>query len=211
MKKTEIETSHIGTSEVNVQVSRPLRADAQRSEDALLSAALEVFTKSGVDAPVREIAKEAGVGIGTLYRRFPQRSDLIIAVFRQQVDSCADAAPIFASQLEPTDALICWIKRYSEFLLKKRGLATALHSGDSTYASLPAYFDKRLLPALRGLLDAAVATREIRNDVEPNELLRAIGYLCCSPIETGHEDYVQRMVMLLVDGLRYGANSPAKK
>ena len=135
--------------------SRPLRADAQRNTDALLEAALAVFAVSGVDAPVREIAEKAGVGIGTVYRHFPQRSDLIVAVFRHQVDACADAAPVLAAKHGPGEALARWMQRYADFIAAKRGLAAALHSGDPAFNSLPAYFDQRLRPALQTLLDAA--------------------------------------------------------
>ena len=184
---------------------RPLRADAQRSEDALLEAALLVFATSGVDAPVREIADKAGVGVGTLYRRFPQRSDLIVAVFRKQVDACADAAPALAAAHEPGEALARWMQRYADFITTKRGLATALHSGDPAYEPLPAYFQKRLQPALRALLAAAAAAGEVRADVEPDDLLRAVGSLCMQAHDHGPA-YAGRMVALLVDGLRYGAS-----
>ena len=133
-----------------------MRADAQRKMASLLQAAMEVFAKSGVDAPVREIAERAGVGLGTVYRHFPQRSDLIVAVFQSQVDACADAASVIASKYEPGEALARWMQRYVDFIATKRGLAAALHSGDPAYSALPGYFDKRLRPALKTLLDTAV-------------------------------------------------------
>jgi AcrR family transcriptional regulator len=83
------------------RADRRLRADAQRNIDRLLQTALAVFAVSGVDAPIREIAEKAGVGVGTVYRHFPQRSDLIAAVFRREIDACADAAPILAAEYEP--------------------------------------------------------------------------------------------------------------
>src|SRR6202030_4062012 len=89
-------------------VDRRVRADAQRSLDALLRAAKEVFATSGVGAPVREIAEKAGVGLGTLYRHFPQRADLIAAVFRNEIDACADAAPVLARTCEPFEAVAKW-------------------------------------------------------------------------------------------------------
>src|ERR1700733_3466976 len=119
---------------------RRLRADAQRNIDALLQAAMAVFAKSGVDAPIREIAERAGVGVGTLYRHFPQRSDLIAAVFRREIDACADLAPILADQHEPFEALANWMQRYAAFIATKRGLATALHSGDPAFDTLHGYF-----------------------------------------------------------------------
>ncbi len=181
---------------------RLVRADAQRSTDALLEAALEVFATSGVDAPVREIADRADVGIATLYRRFAQRSDLIVAVFRHEVNACADAAPVLAAQYPPCEALAQWMQRYADFIATKRGLASALHSGDPAYSALPAYLDRRLRPALGELLNAAAAAGEVRKDIEPNDLLRAVGNLCMS-VRDDSTDYARRMVALLVDGLRY--------
>ena len=184
---------------------RPMRADARRNMDALLDAALAVFATSGVDAPVREIAARANVGMGTLYRHFPQRSDLIVAVFRHQVDACADAAALLAADHAPREALTWWMHRYTDFIATKRGLATALHSGDPAFASLPGYFSERLRPALQTLLDAAAATGEIRADIEPDDLLTAVSNLC----HDDRSDYAHRMVALLVDGLRYTASSGA--
>ena len=207
MKTREKAAAKPDVAEPEAPKSRPLRADAQRSEDALLEAALEVFATSGVDAPVREVAEKAGVGIGTLYRRFPQRSDLIVAVFRRQVDACADAAPALAAKYAPAEALARWMHRYADFIATKRGLATALHSGDPAFKTLPDYFDLRLLPALRTLLDAAAAAGEVRKDIEPYDLLRAVGNLCMSA-KDDQADYARRMVTLLVDGLRFGASPP---
>lgn len=184
--------------------SRPVRADAQRNTDALLAAALAVFATSGVDAPVREIAEKAGVGIGTLYRHFPQRADLIAAVFRREIDACADAASILAAEHDPGEALAKWMQRYAAFVATKRGLAAALHSGDPAFNTLPAYFDTRLRPALRTLLDAAVRAGEVRTDIDADDLLSAVASLCMS-IHDDRPDYARRMVALLVDGLRYNA------
>src|ERR1700722_11775697 len=139
---------------------RRVRADAQRSIESLLRAALAVFAASGVDAPVREIAEEAGVGVGTLYRHFPQRSDLVAAVFRHEIDACADAASVLATEYGPGEALARWVQRYASFIGTKRGLATALHSGNPVFDTLPAHFDNRLRPALRTLLKAAADAGE---------------------------------------------------
>ncbi len=186
---------------------RPVRADARRNTDALLEAALAVFAASGVDAPVREIAVRAGVGVGTVYRHFPQRSALVVAVFQREVDACAEAAPALAAEHEPGEALARWMQRYAAFIATKRGLATALHSGDPAFDALPAYFQQRLEPALRALLEAATAAGEVRADVEPGDLLRAVGSLCMQAHDEGPA-YARRMVALLVDGLRYGASLP---
>ncbi len=188
-----------------VSTDRHVRADAQRNIDALLQAALAVFATSGVDAPVREIAEKAGVGIGTVYRHFPQRSDLVAAVFRHEIDACADAAPILAAEHDPGEALARWMQRYAAFIATKRGLATALHSGNPAFEPLPAYFQKRLMPAFRTLLDAAVAAGEVRADVDADDLLSAVANLSRQADDDGTAR-AQRMVALLIDGLRYGAN-----
>ena len=190
-------------AEPKAQKSRAVRADAQRSIDALLLAAKAVFATSGVDAPVREIAERAGVGIGTLYRNFPQRVDLVAAVFRREIDACADAAPQLAAAYEPVEALERWIQRYVEFIRTKRGLASVLHSGSPVLEALPAYFQDRLEPAFRSLVDAAAASGEIRADVDCDALLGAIASLSLSAYLNSVE--TQSMVGLLVDGLRFGA------
>ena len=182
-----------------------MRADAQRNIDTLLRSAMEVFATSGVDAPVRRIAEKAGVGIGTVYRHFPQRSDLIVAVFRREVDACADAAAVLANGYEPGDALARWMQRYVDFISAKRGLAAALHSGNPAYDNLPAYFQKRLRPALQTLLERAEAAGEVRAGVEPDDLLQAAASLC-APAYDGGPAHARRMVALLADGLRYGTS-----
>jgi AcrR family transcriptional regulator len=185
---------------------RRLRADAARNIDSLLEAAKAVFATSGVDAPAKEIADLAGVGVGTLYRHFPQRSDLVKAVFQREVDACADAAPALAAAHAPGVALEKWLHRYTEFVATKRGLAAALHSGDPAFDALPGYFMERLGPALGSLLEAAAASGEIRADVSPRYLLYAVANLCL-PVADEGVAYSQRMVALLIDGLRYGAGS----
>lgn len=184
---------------------RKQRADAQRNADTLVEAARKVFRTSGVHAPAKEIADLAGVGVGTLYRHFPRRSDLVKAVFRHEVDACADAAPLFAAQYPPQEALAKWLARYTEFLTAKHGLVPALHSGDPAYAALPVYFMQRFGPALGSLLDAAAAAGEIRADVNARELLYAVANLC-QPVADEEAGYNQRMVAILIDGLRYGAS-----
>ena len=186
------------------QAPRRLRADAQRNIGSLLAAAKAVFGTAGVDAPAKEIADLAGVGVGTLYRHFPQRSDLVKAVLQREIDACADAAPALAGAHEPGAALANWLHRYTEFLATKRGLATALHSGDPAFDALPGYFFQRLEPALGSLLDAAASTGEIRADISARDLLRAIALLC-TPVSDEGIAYSQRMVTLLIDGLRYAA------
>lgn len=190
--------------------SRPIRADAQRNMDALLDAALAVFATSGVDAPVREVAEKAGVGVGTLYRHFPQRTDLIVAVMRHEVDACADAAARLAAEYDPGEALSRWMQRYVDFIGAKRGLAAALHSGNPAFDALPEYFRQRMEPALRMLLKAAASAGEVRSDIAAEELLGAVSSLGMHAYQQGPK-HARRMVSLLVDGLRYGADSPPRR
>ncbi len=178
-----------------------VRADARRNIDALLRAASEIFAAAGVDVTSREIAEQAGLGVGTLYRHFPQRSDLIVAVYRHEVDACAAEAEAFAREHEPIVALATWFKRFVSFVAAKRGLAAAFQSGDPAYASLPKYLEAHLLPAAQKLLDAAVATGRVRSDVQAWDLLRAVGSLSTPPGDVS-SDYAERMVTLLIDGLR---------
>jgi AcrR family transcriptional regulator len=177
------------------------RADARRNEQTLLEAAAAVFVASGVDAPVREIAARAGVGMGTIYRHFPTRADLIVAVYRHQVEACADAGPaLLASSASPYSALAKWIGLFVDFLVTKHGLATALQSDDASFQALHAYFLDRLVPVCTRLLDAAVAAGELRPDVDAYELMRAVGSLCTGVGSDSHYD-AHHMVELLIAGL----------
>ncbi|GAB3586592.1 TetR/AcrR family transcriptional regulator [Leifsonia lichenia] len=181
-----------------------MRADARHNIDALVLAAKAVFAESGVDAPVRSIAERAGVGVGTLYRHFPLRSDLISAVFRREMDACVDAAAEIEAGFPPGEALDHWIMRYTEFVATKRGLAAALHSGDTAYEPLAEYFSTRLTPTLARLLAAATASGDVLQRVEPAEFLGAVANLChgAGPASTSGSGQAERMVRLLLAGLR---------
>lgn len=177
------------------------RADAQRNEQTLLGAAAAVFVTSGVEAPVREIATKAGVGIGTIYRHFPTRADLIIAVYHHQIEACAEAGPaLLASSITPHAALAQWVDLFVDFLITKHGLAAALRSENASPATLHAYFLDRLVPVCAEFLDAATAAGEIHPDVGALELLRAVGNLCIGV--DGDSPYdARRMARLLIAGL----------
>jgi AcrR family transcriptional regulator len=189
------------TDQDAVHAARPKRADARRNEKTLLDAAAAVFVKSGVDAPVRDIAARAGVGMGTIYRHFPTRADLVIAVYRHQVDACAEAgSALLASSGTPHAALTQWVSMFVDFVTTKHGLAAALQSDDARFETLHAYFLDRLVPVCAQLLDAAAAAGETRADVDAHALLRAIGNLCVGA--EGDPRYDARlMVDLLVAGL----------
>jgi AcrR family transcriptional regulator len=184
---------------------RRLRADAQRNVDSLLEAAKTRFAASGVDVPAKEITDLAGVGVGTLYRHFPQRSDLIVAVLQREIDACAAAGPPLSAANEPWPALTKWLHRYTEFIGTKQGLAAALHSGDPAFEALPHYFSQRMEPVLGDLLSAAAG--EIRTDVSAEDLLHAVALLC-QPVRGEDLAYSQRMVAVLADGLRTAHRRP---
>ncbi|GGM16859.1 MULTISPECIES: TetR/AcrR family transcriptional regulator [Micromonospora] len=178
------------------------RADARRNEATLLEAAAAAFRTVGVDAPVRDIAARAGVGVGTIYRHFPTRADLIVAVYRHQVEACAEAAPtLLATSGTPYAALATWINLFVDFLVTKHGLAEALQSDAAAFETLHGYFLDRLVPACAHLLDAAAAAGEIHPDPDAQELLFAVGNLCAGAGRMPHYD-ARRMVGLLIAGLR---------
>ena len=199
------EDASVGDNVAAGKTDRRVRSDALRNLDALIEAAKAVFATSGVDAPVRDIARKAGVGVGTVYRHFPQRADLVAAVFRREINACAAAATALAAAHPPREALDLWIERYVVFLATKRGLAAALHSNNPAYADLPTRRNGQLIPALNTLLDAAVASGDVRAGVDAYDLLNAVGSLYMTVHDEESARSAQRMVSLLLDGLRYGA------
>ncbi|MCQ8828312.1 TetR/AcrR family transcriptional regulator [Streptomyces malaysiensis] len=182
--------------------ARSKRADARRNEETLLDAAASVFVASGVEAPVRDIAAKAGVGVGTIYRHFPTRADLIIAVYRHQVEACAEAGPALLESSEtPYAALTQWIDLFVDFLVTKHGLAAVLQSDNSGFDTLHSYFIDRLQPVGTQLLEAAAAAGEIRPGLEAYELMRGVGNLCIGADHDPRYD-ARRLVALLIAGLR---------
>ena len=177
------------------------RADARRNEKTLLDAAAAAFVTSGVDVPVRDIAAKGGVGVGTIYRHFPTRADLIVAVYRHQVEACAEAGPaLLANSATPYAALARWIDLFVDFLVTKHGLAEALQSDDAAFETLHAYFLDRLVPVCAQLLDAADKAGEILPGMDAFELMRGVGNLCIGADNARYD--ARRMVGLLIAGLR---------
>lgn len=185
--------------------ARRRRSDVARNERALLDAAAEVFASSGVDAPVRAVAAAAGVGMGTLYRHFPTRADLVVAVYRHQVEACADAGPeLLAAAASPFAALLEWVHLFVGFLDTKHGLGKVWQGDDAGFTALHQLFLDRLVPTLGELLVAARASGEVVTDTGPYELLRAVGDLLAWSVPDPDYD-VRRIVTLLVSGLRQPA------
>ncbi|MBM4796049.1 TetR/AcrR family transcriptional regulator [Streptomyces sioyaensis] len=182
--------------------SRSKRADAQRNRETVLTAAAGVFVTSGVDAPIRQIATQAGVGMATIYRHFPTRADLVTAVYQHQIEACAEAGrTLLANADSPLDALHQWIDLFVDFLVTKHGLADALQSDSDRFAALHAYFLDRLLPVCAQLLDAAVEAGDIKPGTQPYELMRGIGNLCIGRDNDPRYD-PRRLVALLLQGLQ---------
>ncbi|WIB60177.1 TetR/AcrR family transcriptional regulator [Curtobacterium sp. MCLR17_007] len=178
------------------------RRDVARNEQTILDAAATVFTRSGVGAPVREVAAAAGVGVGTLYRHFPTRSDLVVAVYRHQIQALAAAGPeLLESAPTPFAAVLRWVHGFVDFLGTKHGLARVWEGDADGFTALHALFVDELVPVLGRLLDAARASDEVVAAASAYEVLRAVGDLVAwSPQDPDYD--VRRMVTLLVTGLR---------
>ena len=178
------------------QVGRP-----RQSEQALLDAAAAVFVEAGVDAPVRMIAARAGVGVGTIYRHFPTRPELVVAVYRHQVEACAEAGPrLLAESLTPEAALRAWAALFVDFLVTKHGLAGALQGDSAGSDALHTYFVGRLVPVCGSLLEAALESRDTTPPVDAYNVLKGIGNLCIgSATDARYEAEI--LVQLLISGV----------
>ncbi|MFJ5837460.1 TetR/AcrR family transcriptional regulator [Streptomyces shenzhenensis] len=184
------------------RVARPKRADARRNEVTLLEAAAAIFVTSGVEAPIRDIAAKAGVGTATIYRHFPTRADLIIAVYRHQVEALAEAGSALPeTSATPYEALARWFDLFVDFVVTKQGLAAVLQSEDPCFDPLHSYFLDRLVPVCTQLLDAAAESGEIRADLDAYELMRGVGGICAGVGRNPRYD-ARRLVEILVAGLR---------
>lgn len=197
-----------GTDERAGNVGQPRRADARRNQQTLLDAAAALFVTSGVEVPVRDIAARAGVGTGTIYRHFPTRADLIIAVYRHQVEACAEAgAALLTSNESPYTSLQQWINLFVDFLTTKHGLAAVLQSDNTEFRELHAYFLDRLVPVCTGLLAAAAEAGEIRPGMKAIELMRGVGNLCIGAGSDPHYN-ARRLALLLIAGLLTSVRQP---
>lgn len=177
------------------------QAGARRTREALLDAAAQVFVERGVQAPIREIAGRAGVGVGTVYRHFPDRAELVVAVYRHQIDECVALAEELEDSSEPGAALEQWIGAFVEFLVTKHGLGVALQSDDAGFHSLHALMLDKLVPACARLVEAAAAQNELAPGVEAYALMRAVGNLCILGPGYERED-ARAMVDRLLAGCR---------
>ncbi len=185
---------------------RPLRADAQLNRDRLLEAAARAFARDGSEASLKAIAKDAGVGIGTLYRRFPTRERLIEATYRNESARLCAAAPELLKSSSAAEALRAWMDLFLDYMATKRGMAEALHAVLVTDGDLRMQTRDRLAHAIATLMTADLADQTIRPDVDPNDVLMALGGVTLIAGEPSQRDLARRLLNLLIDGLRYHGN-----
>jgi len=189
---------------------RTLRADAQRNRGRLLDAAVRAFSQDGPDVTLDAIAKDAGVGIGTLYRHFPTREALVEAAYRSELARLCDAVPGLLRAMPPDEAMRAWMDRFVDYMTTKRGMADALRaviaSGGNPYAQSRG----RLTAAITTLLDAGAAAGTIRPDTEPGDVLASLSGVSLAAGEPAQRDQARRLLDLLMDGLRYRATADAK-
>jgi AcrR family transcriptional regulator len=192
----------------SVSTDRPLRADAVRNRGLLITAAAAAFAARGAEVPLEDIARDAGVGIGTLYRHFPTRESLVEAVYRHEVDILCERADQLLATLPPDQALEEWMQLFVHHVATKRGMLSVLRPMLSSNATFFAETKGRATAAATNLLEAGVAAGTVRADVTGADLLRAVGGICMST-DQERSQTSDRLVGLLFDGLRHGAAAPS--
>jgi AcrR family transcriptional regulator len=187
--------------------ARPLRADAQRNRNRLLDAAVHAFSHNGPDVALEAIAKDAGVGIGTLYRHFPTREALVEAAYRNELSRLCDSAADLLQAMPPDVATRAWMDRFVDYMTTKRGMADALRaviaSGGNPYSESRG----RLTAAITALLHAGAAAGTVRSDIEPGDVLASLSGVSLAAGEPAQRDQARRLLDLLMDGLRYRATA----
>ncbi len=184
------------------QSTRKPRVDALRNRERVLEAARAVFSAGGAEASLETVARTAGVGIGTLYRHFPTREALFEAVYRREVQHLADLAEQLKKNAAPVDALRQWMRSNVKFVATKKGMSAALALAAYKNPELFSYSLHRLTQAVGSLLDRAVATGEIRDDIGAEDIIRALVGMCYLHDQPGWQAGVLRLVDVFVDGLR---------
>jgi AcrR family transcriptional regulator len=182
---------------------RTLRADARRNRDRLLNAAVRAFSQDGADVTLDAIAKDAGVGIGTLYRHFPTREALIEAAYRSELGRLCDAVPDLLQEMRPDEATRSWMDRYIEYMTTKRGMADALRAVIASGGTPYAQSRDRLITAITSLLQAGAASGTLRADIEPADVLASLSGISLAAGEPAQRAQARRLLDLLMDGLRY--------
>ncbi len=187
------------------KTTRKPRADSVRNRERLLESAKAVFSTGGAGASLEAVARHAGVGIGTLYRHFPTRDALFEAVYRREVEQLVELAEELGRTAPPVEALRQWLHANVEVIATKKGMIAALAIAADGRAELFAYSTERMKAAATALLDRAIEAGEIRDDIAPEELLRALLGLVGSyymQAQPGWQATVLRLLDVFVDGLR---------
>jgi AcrR family transcriptional regulator len=192
------------TQQPAIEKRKP-RADAIRNRERVLEAAKAVFSQGGPEASLEAVARRAGVGIGTLYRHFPTREDLYEAIYRREVEQLVELAKhLVETKITPVEALRRWLRAGVEFMATKKGMAAALAMAAHGSSELVTYSLDRLTWAVGELLQRAAAAGEIRADIDPEDLLRAVLGMCYAYDGTAWQPKVLRLIDVFVDGLRQG-------
>jgi len=182
--------------------ARKPRADAQRNRDRVLEVAKEAFTRLGADASLDDVAKQAGVGAGTLYRHFPTRDELLKAVYRSEVEKLALAEQKFAETMPPMEALRAWMLLFVDYIATKKIIAPALNNlvGDTSTVFEASY--AQIWEAIRALVKRAINSGDIRNDLDPIDLLRALIGVANVASSPDWQQSARRLVDILITGSR---------
>lgn len=183
------------------ELSRPLRADARRNREKILSAAVRVFAEQGLDAHLEHIAKEAGVGSGTLYRNFPTREDLIEAAYRNELARLCDAAPDLLATMSPREALRAWMGSFIDYATAKFGMADALRAVVASGVNPYARSHEMIQAALASLMDAAATAGAIRPDVSATDMFAGLTGVALTSAKPEQRDQAERLLDLIMDGL----------
>ena len=182
-----------------------LRADARRNREKLIEVAVVAFTDRGADASLEDIARQAGVGIGTLYRHFPTREHLVEVVYRRELELIATAATELMAEKSPADALEEWMHRFVSYMAAKRGMSSSLKLLFTSNSTLFAEGSKLLHVAFGELLDTAVKDGSIKGDIEAADVLNALFGIYSIPDGPDWRERAHRLVRLVMDGLRLRA------
>ena len=182
--------------------SRKPRADAGRNRERLIDAAKSAFAKAGPGAPLDDIARRAGVGIGTLYRHFPSRESIIEAVYQREVTQLGDAAARLLAEHPPADALHAWMRLFVDYIATKKVIAPALGVIAAGKADFYAVYGERIPAAMTLLVSEAAASRAIRADTNPQDLLRALLGFTYGNADPAWQASALRLIDLVMDGLR---------
>ena len=186
---------------MNPEAARKPRADAQRNRERLIEAAKAAFADAGADVALEEIARRAGVGIGTLYRHFPTRDAVIEAVYRREVEQLGAAAQRLLADEPPGQALRDWMRVFVDYIATKKVIAAAL-AGLSSSPTLYAASGETIISAITTLTTAAITAGDIRPDADPADLLRALVGFTYGATAPGWRESALRLIDLLMAGLR---------